>query len=89
MQEWHWYVYIIECADGTYYTGMTWNVADRFDQHVLAKGLNYTSRHGTKRLVYHEIHDALEVARARELQIKNWSRLKKEKLISGEWGKEW
>jgi predicted GIY-YIG superfamily endonuclease len=36
-----------------------------------------------------EEHEDLEVARKREIQIKNWSQEKKEKLINGEWKKDW
>ena len=88
-QQWHWYVYIIECLDGTYYTGMTWNIANRLDQHISKLGSKYTAKHGVKKLVYYEEHNDLEGARIRELQIKNWSQSKKLKLISGEWEKEW
>jgi putative endonuclease len=87
--KWHWYVYIIECCDGTYYTGMTWNIPNRFDQHASGLGSKYTEKHGVKKLVYHEEFDNLESARIREKQIKNWNQEKKRKLISGEWGSEW
>ena len=50
-------------------------------------GSKYTSKHPIKRLAYIEAHDNLEDARRRELQIKKWTRVKKEKLINGEWGK--
>ena len=89
MEQWKWSVYIIECLDGTYYTGCTWNVANRFDQHASGLGGEYTKKHGVKKLVYYEEHDDLEVARKREKQIKDWSQVKKRKLISGEWSKEW
>jgi putative endonuclease len=89
MTLWKWYVYIIECADGLYYTGMTWNPAIRFEQHLSKLGSKFTGRHGVKRLAYLEEHEDLYVARARERQIKDWSRAKKEKLIAGAWGKEW
>ena len=86
-QIWKWYVYIIECQDGTYYTGMTWKIPQRTEQHQSGFGSEYTGQHGFKKLVYVEEHTDLEVARARECQIKDWRREKKEKLISGEWGK--
>ena len=89
MEQWKWFVYIIECLDDTYYTGCTWNVANRFDQHVSGFGCEYTKKHGVKKLVYYEEHENLEVARKREIQIKDWSQAKKRKLISGEWSKEW
>ncbi len=81
-----WYVYIIECLDGSYYTGMTGELSDRFEQHLSRQGSKYTGRHGIRRLAYSEAYETLDEARARELQIKSWSRMKKEKLINGEWG---
>ncbi len=86
---WTWYVYIIECNDVTYYTGMTWNIQQRYSQHQSGKGGVYTSKHGVKRLAYVEQHDNLDQAREREQQIKNWSQVKKRKLIDGDWKKEW
>jgi len=40
MKRWHWYVYIIECKDGLYYTGLTWNLSNRIEQHKNGKGSN-------------------------------------------------
>lgn len=89
MPEWKWYVYIIECKDSTYYTGMTWKPELRYDQHLSGLGSRYTVQHGVKRIAYIEEHTDLESARLREKQIKDWSQEKKRKLISGEWKKEW
>ena len=88
-KQWHWYVYIIECLDSTYYTGMTWNIANRLEQHISRLGSRYTSKHGAKKLVYCEEFNDLEMARKRERQIKDWNQEKKRKLISGEWSKDW
>jgi putative endonuclease len=85
--KWKWYVYIIECKDKTYYTGLTWNLNNRFDQHLSGKGSKYTAKHFAERLVYSEEFEDLEEARYREKQIKDWSQKKKQKLISGEWTK--
>lgn len=89
MTEWKWFVYIIECKDETYYTGLTWRVDLRYDQHVSGLGGQYTARHGVKALVYFEEHSDLEKARKREKQIKDWNKEKKRKLINGEWKGEW
>ena len=86
-QSWKWYVYIIECIDGFYYTGMTWKPDLRRIQHLSGFGSEFTSRHKPKEVVYLEEYDNLEEARRREKQIKGWTRNKKEKLIKGEWGK--
>jgi putative endonuclease len=88
-EKWHWYVYIIECQDKTYYTGMTWKISARIDQHISRLGSNYTGKHGFKRLSYYEEFNDLESARLRELQIKGWNREKKENLINGNWHKDW
>lgn len=87
MPSWKWFVYIIECKDGLYYTGMTWNVSNRMTQHMSSLGSKFTSKHGYKRLVYYEEHSDLLEARRREKQIKDWSRKKKEMLINGTWAK--
>lgn len=87
--DWHWYVYVIECLDGTYYTGMTWNIFNRLEQHISKLGSKYTSKHGVSSLVYYEEFGNLNEARNRECQIKGWSQIKKRKLINGEWKKEW
>ena len=88
-REWRWYVYIIECLDGTYYTGLTWKPELRLEQHLSGLGSKYTAKHGVKNLAYYEEHNDLEVARKREIQIKNWNQDKKRKLINGDWKKDW
>ena len=80
-------MYIIECEDNTYYTGMTWKPDMRWMQHLSGQGSVYTSIHKAKRLVYMEEYENLEEARRREIQIKDWSQEKKQRLIDGEWGK--
>lgn len=84
--QWKWYVYIIECRDGTYYTGMTMDLNFRYNQHINGEGSKYTKKHGVRKLVYHETYERLDDARYRERQIKDWSQNKKRKLINGEWG---
>jgi len=79
--QWKWYVYIIECLDGTYYTGMTWKPESRLEQHLSGLGSKYTGKHGVKALVYYEEHFDIEVARAREKQIKGWSQIKKKTIL--------
>jgi predicted GIY-YIG superfamily endonuclease len=86
-KRWKWYVYIVKCQDDSYYTGCTWSPPDRAEQHISGPGSGYTRKHGFKEIVYIEEHEDLETARRRERQIKDWSRKKKEKLISGEWVK--
>lgn len=80
METWHWYVYIIECQDGLYYTGMTWNINQRLEQHKSGKGSRFTAKHGFKELKYLEEFTDIEEARRRETQLKDFSRKKKEVL---------
>lgn len=75
--------------DNTYYTGLTWRVDLRYDQHKSGLGGKYTAKHGVKALVYYEEHTDYQGARQREDQIKSWSQEKKRKLISGKWKKDW
>ena len=79
-KKWHWYVYILECLDGLYYTGMTWNIDIRLEQHALGLGSKFTSKHGFKRIRYLEEFDDITAAREREIQLKDFSRRKKEAL---------
>ncbi len=86
---WKWFVYIIECLDGTYYTGMTWKPELRLDQHISGLGGRYTSDHGVKQLVHLEEYSDLDTARQRERQIKKWSQKKKRLLIEGKLKANW
>lgn len=85
--QWKWYVYILGCLDGSYYTGMTWKPDQRWTQHLSGLGGRYTAEHPVKALAYLEEYTDLDQARLREKQLKGWSRAKKEKLINGEWSK--
>lgn len=77
---WKWYVYILECKDGLYYTGVTWDIEKRMEQHVTGKGSEFTKRHGFKRLCITEEYKSITEAREREHQLKDFSRAKKESL---------
>ncbi len=81
MTKWKWYVYILELKNGLYYIGMTWNPSTRFDQHLSGLGSKYTAKYGVRKLVYLEEHEDLELARLREIQIKDFSQKKKKVLI--------
>jgi putative endonuclease len=75
------YVYIVECADGSLYTGWTVNVEQRVKVHNAGRGARYTRMHGPVKLVYAEEQPDRMAAQKRELEIKRWPRLKKLKLI--------
>lgn len=81
---WHWYVYILECGDGSYYVGQTSNLAKRIDQHNSGDGANHTYLRGPVKLIYTEQVDSVASAVKRERQLKGWSRAKKEALIKGD-----
>ena len=77
------YLYILECADGSYYTGSTWNLEKRLWEHQNGLGANYTQRRLPVKLVYCELYDRVEDAFRREKQIQGWRRCKKQALIEG------
>lgn len=75
------YVYIVECSDGTLYTGWTNNLDKRIEQHCNGTGAKYTRGRGPVRLVYHEEFNDKRDAMRREYEIKRYSRINKLKLI--------
>lgn len=78
------YMYILECADGSYYTGSTWNLHRRLDQHQSGEGANHTKKHLPVKLVYYEEYARIADAFYREKQIQGWSRRKKEALMENQ-----
>jgi len=77
------YMYILECADGSYYTGSTWDLEKRLWEHQNGLGANHTQKRLPVKLVYCEPYDRVEDAYRREKQIQGWSRRKKQALIEG------
>ncbi len=75
------YMYMLKCADGSYYTGSTWDLHKRVEQHNSGKGSRYTSKRIPVVLVYYEYFELIKSAYEREKQIQGWSRNKKEALI--------
>ena len=75
------FCYIVECADGTYYTGWTTDPQRRTRQHNLGRGAKYTRQHGPVQLVYVESQPDRGQAMRRELAIKKLNRTQKQKLI--------
>jgi putative endonuclease len=76
------YCYILECSDGTYYTGWTTDPERRLRQHNRGRGARYTRSRSPVRLVYAEGQPNRSSAMRREFQIKHMSRKSKEKLIN-------
>ncbi len=75
------YVYILECSDGSYYTGSTIDLEKRLNQHQNGLGANHTKKRLPVKLVYAEEFTRVDEAFYREKQIQGWSRNKKEALI--------
>ncbi|MGC2165092.1 MAG: DEAD/DEAH box helicase family protein [Gallionella sp.] len=77
------YMYILECADGSFYTGSTVDLRLRLEQHQNGEGAKHTNNNAPLKLVYYETHDRIDEAFAREKQVQGWSRAKKIALING------
>jgi putative endonuclease len=75
------YCYIVECSDGTYYTGWTTDPERRVKQHNKGIGAKYTSMRLPIKLVYLEPHPNRTEAMRRELAIKKMKRVQKSKLV--------
>lgn len=78
------WIYLLHCADGSYYTGHTDNLEQRLAQHETGTFDGYTADRKPLRLVYSQELPSREEALAAEMQIKRWSRRKKEALIRGD-----
>ncbi len=77
------FVYILQCSDGTYYTGSTTDLERRLEQHQAGEGAKYTKQRRPVKLIYSEEFDRIAAAFYREKQIQSWSRKKKEAFIEG------
>lgn len=76
------FVYILECADGSYYIGSARDVAGRVQAHNAGKAATWTARRRPVVLVYEEKHPDETSALQREKHIKGWTHAKKEALIA-------
>ncbi|MFH1830296.1 MAG: GIY-YIG nuclease family protein [Pseudomonadota bacterium] len=77
-----WFVYILQCADNSLYTGTTIDIASRFAAHKTGKGAKFTRSRGAKKILYSEKFSAKSDAMKREREIKGLSRKEKLALIS-------
>ena len=77
------HVYMVECSDGTYYVGSTWDLERRITEHNLKLGSRYTRRRTPVRLVWCEEYSRVEDAFFREKQVQGWGRPKRQALIDG------
>lgn len=77
------YVYILKCSDGTYYSGITTNIVRRINEHNHSKkGAKYTLGRRPVELVYLEEAENESIAKSREFKIKKLSRADKAGLIN-------
>ncbi len=76
------YVYVLLCEDGSYYTGYAKNIDSRLEQHMMGVGARYTKLHRPKRIVYAEEVDTIREAMKREREIKRLSHDEKKKLVT-------
>jgi putative endonuclease len=76
------WVYIIECDDGSLYTGITTDVERRFKEHASGTGGHYTRSKKARQMVYTEEHPNRSSASKREAEIKSWRREKKLELFT-------
>lgn len=77
------FVYVLKCRDGTLYTGCTNNLGKRVKEHNHSKqGAHYTKIRRPVKLVYSESFAVFKKARAREAELKSWTRAKKLELIN-------
>lgn len=77
------YTYIVECKDGTLYTGWTNDIEKRIADHNEGKGAKYTRARRPVVLKYQEVFETKEEAMKREYAIKHLSHSKKKALIYG------
>ena len=77
------WMYILECIDGSYYTGSTKDLERRLNEHQEGRGARYTTRRLPVKLVYSEEYERVSDAFYREKQVQGWRRAKKEALING------
>ena len=75
-------VYILRLSDGSYYTGYTKDLKTRINQHATKKGSKYVRSRLPLELVHEEKYETRSEAMRREIQIKKFSRKKKQNLVS-------
>jgi putative endonuclease len=78
------HLYILRCADGSYYVGTTRGLEARIAEHQAGTFDGYTARRRPVTPVFHQYFERIEDAVAAERQVKGWRREKKEALIRGD-----
>jgi predicted GIY-YIG superfamily endonuclease len=75
-----WFCYMVRCADGSFYVGISKNVGERIKRHNWGVGPDYTAKRRPVVLIWSEGFGTSDAARQREKEIKGWSRTKKFEL---------
>lgn len=83
LERFHYWVYIVECNDGTFYTGSTNDLDQRITAHNNKRGARYTAQRSPVSLVYSEKCNDLSSALKREYALKKLSHHKKQQLADG------
>ncbi len=78
-----WYVYLLECSDGSFYVGHTDNLQERITRHNQGRGAKHTASKRPVELLWEEAHESKVSAIKREKQIKGWTKAKKKALAEG------
>lgn len=78
-----WYLYLIECADGSIYTGITVDVEARYTAHLNGAGARYTRSHPPARLLGCEAHADRSAASKAEFRVKQLSPAEKRRFAAG------
>jgi putative endonuclease len=78
------YVYILLCMDGSFYTGYTKDLAERTRQHENGKGARYTKSHPPQKVAYVELFNSRSSAMKREKAIKKLSHQQKHELVQSQ-----
>jgi len=82
----HFFVYMLRCGDGSYYTGVTNDLEQRVAEHKAGLDKNaYTHQRRPIQLVFSQEFDSINEAIVWEKKLQGWSRKKKEALIEGDW----
>jgi putative endonuclease len=79
-----WFLYVAECADGSYYTGIAKDVPKRIEAHNDGKGAKYTRTHGPVKLLLQEPQADYSAALKREYQVKQLPKARKKRFVAGE-----
>lgn len=75
------FVYLLECADRSIYTGITTDIARRLEEHTEGVASKYTRSRGVVKMLYTEEYEDRSAASKREIEIKKWPRHKKIELV--------